>query len=98
MLPSELNETPNDALFALVDSTALEVVVNDENLQPLAAFITLELLRRVHERVVDLKKTGRTSSSKHKLLGRAVLRLTGLPVPPVTIATSTRSATTSTSG
>lgn len=82
MLPEELNETSDDMLFALVDSSVVDGDQNAENLQPLASFVTLELLRRVHERVVDLKKSNRTHGTKHKLLARAVHRLTGLPIPP----------------
>lgn len=82
MLPNELNETPDDVLFALVDGAVLGSNGDDENLQPLAPFLTLEILRRVHERIVHLKKTGCTCATKHKLIGRAILLLTGMPVPP----------------
>lgn len=82
MLLQELNEISDDALFVLVDGAVVEGDNNAENLQPLAPFITLELLRRVHERVVSLKQSGCTSSTKHKCLARAVLRITGVPVPP----------------
>lgn len=79
MLPVELNQTPDDVLFERVDASAIDGDENAENLQPLAPFITLELLRRVHERVVHLKQSGRTSVAKHQLLARAVLLLTGFP-------------------
>lgn len=69
-------------MFALVDA----IVANDgsghENVQPLAPYITLEVLFRVHERVVALKRSGTATGTKHKLLARAVLSLSGIPIPP----------------
>lgn len=82
MLPTELNATSDEVLFALIDGAVISPEADGENLQPLAPFVTLELLRRVHEQVVHLKRSGRTSSTKHKLLARAILRLTGVAVPP----------------
>lgn len=82
MLPAELNETSDNDLFALVDGVVIEGDQNAENRPPLAPFVTLEVLRRVHERVVELKKSGMTNATKHKSLARAVLRLIGMRIPP----------------
>lgn len=98
MLPTALNETADDVLFIFVDDVVTGDGSGTENLQPLAPFVTLELLRRVHERVVHLKHSHVTMVSKHKLLARAILCLTGMAIPPDVSATSRKSATISTCG
>lgn len=80
--PTELNQTSDDSLFAIVDASALLVVASANQAAPLAPYFTLELLRRVHERVVALKQAGQTTAAKHLLLGRAILSLIGMPIPP----------------
>lgn len=82
MVPTELNKTPDDVLFTLVDAAVMDGDASAENVQPLAPYMTLELLRRVHERIVHLKTSGRSRAAKHKLLAQASLRLMGMPIPP----------------
>ncbi|KAL1522461.1 hypothetical protein AB1Y20_017449 [Prymnesium parvum] len=48
----------------------------------LASFVTLDLLRRLHEGVVMSIRSKTANVAKHKLLGAAMLLATGVPVPP----------------
>ncbi|KAL1521744.1 hypothetical protein AB1Y20_021399 [Prymnesium parvum] len=69
MTPAELNETSNEELFAIVDDAAgAGDASSSMEHQPFAPYVTLELLSRVHERVVQLKASRATTLSKHKLL------------------------------
>lgn len=82
MTPEELNQTSDEKLFGIIDS-AMGVANDGASIHgPLAPYITLELLWRVHSRVVILKSSGVLNSAKHKLFARAVLSLTGVPTPP----------------
>lgn len=82
MDPTELNETSEDILMGLVQASVDGLNGQTPDVQPLAPFITLQLLHRLHELIVQLLNSGRCKLAKHKLLGAAVLRATGTPVPP----------------
>lgn len=82
MRPDELNDTTDERIWALVDALVLDADGRREEQQPLAPFMTLEVLRRVHERVVLLKNSGACRIAKHKALARAMCGMTGVREPP----------------
>lgn len=82
MLPDVQNETSDEQLFELVDTAVLPGNDEPQDLPPIAPYLTVELLRRVHERVVHLINDGRCNMSKHKSLAVSICRLTGVRIPP----------------
>lgn len=82
MLPEKLNETPDERVFELVDNLVLSSDAGRQQVEPLAPFLTLEILRRVHERIVQLINTGSCKMAKHKALACAMCGMTGVLRPP----------------
>lgn len=82
MKPEQMNKISPEELDERVDQIVLPEDSGAVDTPPLAPFLTLEVLLRVHERIVELinKQIGRLT--KHKALARAVCVLTGVPVPP----------------
>ena len=78
-----LNQTTDDALDALIsDVMALLRGQSSFATKPLASFVTLLILRRVHERVVAVRTQGTCEFTKHVMLGACVLHACGVKLPP----------------
>lgn len=94
MEPTELNETSEDILMGLVQASVDGLNGQTPDVQPLAPFITLQLLHRLHELIVQLLTTQADASwrsiSYWERLSCEQLGLLSLP----TFAMSIRSGTT----
>ena len=79
----QLNKTTDNALDALIlDAMAALRGQNSFATRPLAPFLTLQILRRVHERVMAVRMQGTCEFSKHVMLGACVLHACGMKLPP----------------